>query len=179
MAIRIRYLLLVVVFFLVGIAIGMLVTPAVQSSGIKVVNDRDYTAEVVYEIENADYSVHVSVYSLDYYLKYPHSDANKIMKALGDAHDRGLDVRIIVDEYPKSADGMAYLIERGVSIKYDGNAQSTHTKLAIIDSDTVFVGSTNWRYYSLEKNHEANVVLYSFEIAQEFEEYFEEIWNAT
>ena len=118
------------------------------------------------------------MFSLTYYLKYRISFVNSFLTILADKHDAGVDVKIILDEFPKDHEaGLTYLRERGVPIKYDGKNQTTHTKLIILDGKKVIVGSTNWRYYSVEKNHEANVLIGSPEVAQEYEEYFEEIWK--
>jgi phosphatidylserine/phosphatidylglycerophosphate/cardiolipin synthase-like enzyme len=49
--------------------------------------------------------------------------------------------------------------------------------MMIIDSQIVLVGSTNWSHFSLDKNHEANILINSKELAKEYEKYFEEIWK--
>jgi len=64
----------------------------------------------------------------------------------------------------------------GIEIKHDSEEVTTHSKLVIIDGKTVILGSTNWSYYGLEKNHEANVLIRSKEIADYFEKYFDELW---
>ena len=118
------------------------------------------------------------MFSLTYYLDYPDSNVNVLLEDLAQAHEKGVDVKIIVDEWPEDVDkGVSYLMAKGVPIKYDGEEQSTHTKLVIVDSRVVVVGSTNWRYYSIDKNHEADVIIFSTEVAEDFETYFDAIWE--
>jgi len=38
------------------------------------------------------------------------------------------------------------------------------------------IGSTNWSFYAIEKNHEANILIYSPQMAGEFENYFRQLW---
>jgi len=149
-----------------------------ETYSIKPINDRDYAFTVLSELKSAKQSIHVSMFSLSYYLKYADSKVNLLMKALVDKHKEGVDVKIILDEFPKDHEpGLIYLKENGVPVKYDGKEQTTHTKLIIIDSKKIIIGSTNWRYYSIEENHEANVLIESPDIAEQYEEYFENIWN--
>ena len=63
------------------------------------------------------------------------------------------------------------------NIKLDNPNTTTHTKLIIVDGKIVLVGSTNWSHTAINKNHEANVLIYSEEVAQEFERYFSKIWS--
>jgi phosphatidylserine/phosphatidylglycerophosphate/cardiolipin synthase-like enzyme len=47
----------------------------------------------------------------------------------------------------------------------------------VIDGETVLLGSTNWNYYSLEKNCETDVVFVRLpEVAAPFEAYFQSLW---
>jgi cardiolipin synthase len=81
-----------------------------------------------------------------------------------------------MDDWPEgNQKTLKYLTDNNVPanlIKIDG---STHSKLIIVDGSVVIVGSTNWSYYAIDKNHEANVLISDVRIAREFEEYFREV----
>ncbi len=179
---RLSYLLML--FLLIGFAIGASIVkfskPELTADySIKVINDRDYFPAVHSLLSSAKDSIHVSMFSLTYYSTYTDSDVNVLLEDLGKAHDNGVDVKVIVDEFPEDVDkGIAFLEAKGIPVKYDGTNQTTHTKLIIVDSQAVVVGSTNWRYYSVDQNHEANVIILSSKVAQEFESYFTELWEA-
>ena len=132
----------------------------------------------------AERSIHVSMYRMSYYSGYGDSLANDILDALVDAAHRGLDVKALLDDCAYYEDSAAAnltsaitLHQRGVEVRLDDANLTTHAKLVVIDGKTVLLGSTNWNYYSLEKNCETNVVFVNLpEIAGPFEAYFQSLW---
>lgn len=162
---------------IIGVVIGCSVSLS-NKPNIELINDREYFPVVYQEIKQADSSVHIVMFSLTYYRDYPQSNVNKLLEELVYAKSRGVDVKVVIDEYPEAhEEGVKFLKKFKVPVRYDGPEQTTHAKLVIIDGEEVIVGSTNWRYYSLEKNREANVLIRSVKVAQEFEEYFEGLWE--
>ncbi len=144
---------------------------------IRVVNDREYFEAVSPLLKNSKESIHILMFNVAYYVKYPNSTMNFIIRDLIEAADRGVDVKIVADEYQSTEATVEYLQSRGINIKFDNPEQTTHSKLIIVDGKVVIVGSTNWSYYAIEKNHESNVIIESEIIAEEFELYFEAIWE--
>ena len=47
----------------------------------------------------------------------------------------------------------------------------------IIDGEVGIVGSTNWTYSALEKNHEVSVLIRSPEVARNLYHYFQRVWK--
>jgi len=142
-------------------------------------------ANVLLELlQRARQSIHVSMYRVSYYSGYADSLANEILAALIDAAHRGLDVRVLLDDcayYQDSADAnltsAIFLHQRGLEVRLDEASLTTHAKLVVIDGQTVLLGSTNWNYYSLEKNCETDVAFVCLPaIAAPFEAYFETLW---
>ena len=70
------------------------------------------------------------------------------------------------------------LTKGGVAVAYDPLAITTHTKLLIIDGKISIVGSTNWTYNALDKNHEASVLIQSSEVASNLQDYFQSVWKS-
>lgn len=135
-------------------------------------------------LEGATRSIHISMYRMSYYSGYGDSLANDLLHAVTDAANRGLDVKVLLDDcayYADSAEAnltsALVLLQRGVEVRFDDPGLTTHTKLVVIDGRTVLLGSTNWNYYSLEKNCETDIAFVNLpEVAAPFEAYFQILW---
>lgn len=152
-------------------------TYCIDEASVIPVSDRGYFPAVHEALQKAGKSIHIVAFELKYYTKYPESKENTIVNDLVDAHNRGVDVKIIVDEYSKEDNAFGYLKEHGIAIKNDGREVTTHVKLVIIDGRIVVLGSTNFSYYGLEKNREVDVIILSEKTADYFEGYFREMWE--
>ena len=188
MGINRKLLLVFLVGILFGIALGVEVvhiaergvcpqTYCIDQSSIVPISDRGYFPAVHDAFQKAEKSIHIVAFELKYYSKYPESKQNILVNDLIDAHNRGVDVKIIMDEYSTENNAFNYLRENGVSVKYDGKDVTTHAKLIIIDGKIVILGSTNFSYYGLEKNKEVDVIILAEHIADYFERYFQDIWE--
>ncbi|HDN83673.1 MAG TPA: hypothetical protein ENG50_04850 [Candidatus Altiarchaeales archaeon] len=180
-----------VVVFLIGISIGVISSFIVfQESGKSYLNlycisnskiipvfDRDFYPVVMKALKNANESIEIIAFKLSYYPKYRNSKENKLVWELIKARERGVKVRILLDEYPNKNSAYSLLKSRGIDIKYDSKNVTTHAKVIIIDGKIVILGSTNFSYYGLEKNHEANIYIESEEVAKAFRDYFEKLWK--
>jgi len=103
---------------------------------------------------------------------------DQIVKALTDAAERGVDVKIILPGITDSqlslyAQRYYYsgLLKSGVKI-YERNTSLLHAKTAVVDSVWSTVGSTNMDFLSLLHNDEVNAVILSHEFAVEMEKMF-------
>ncbi len=188
MKIRKRFLFGVALGILLGAIIVVLVVnvfqeqlcssvTCVSKASLVPIADRGYFPAVHRELQRAQQSIHIVAFEMKYYEDYLDSNQNKIVKALVDAHERGVDVRVIVDQYSKENNAYEFLREEGIQIRYDSEDVTTHSKLIIIDGKVVILGSTNFSYYGLEKNHEANILVDAENVAEYFEGYFEELWS--
>ena len=143
-----------------------------------------YVRVLIELLNQAERSIYVSMYRMSYYSGYGDSLANDILHALTDAAHRGLNVKVLLDDCAYYEDSAAAnltsaitLHQRGVEVRLDAANLTTHAKLVVIDGETVLLGSTNWNYYSLEKNCETNIVFVNLpEIAAPFEAYFQALW---
>lgn len=167
------------VVFFVGLAVGIFITSMylAPESEAYAVNDREYFPEVQSLLENAEESIHIIIFEVKYYTRFPNSNEMKILYELANAQKRGVDVKIVTDQFLTDDEAINYLTSKGINIKYDAAGITTHSKLLIIDGEIVVIGSTNWSYYSIDLNHESNAVIKNKQLAREFEEYFEKIWN--
>jgi cardiolipin synthase len=102
----------------------------------------------------------------------------QIIKALTDAAQRGVDVKIIL---PGITDSMlalhaqrsyySELLRAGVQL-YEHNNSLLHAKTAVVDQVWATVGSTNMDYLSLLNNNEVNAIILSKEFADEMGKMF-------
>jgi len=180
-----KSLLILVAGIILGVLICDLyyvfVDPLVLPEGsVKVINNRDYYPNVREALQNSKKSIHMVMFSMKYYTEPEFRDSNEnlLFGELVKARSRGLDVRVVMDDWPE---GNSYakkkLEENNIPVTIVESNASTHAKLIIIDESIAIVGSANWVYYSIDLNNEANVMIHSQEVAGEYEEYFEGLYG--
>jgi len=143
-----------------------------------------YASFVLDLLGRATRSIHAVLYRVSVYTGYVDSIANELLDALVRAAGRGVDVRVLIDDCQFYADSAAanltsalYLYQHGIRVRFDRPEETTHAKLLVIDGEHVVLGSTNWNYYALERNVEANVALLAMPaVADVFEQFFETVW---
>jgi cardiolipin synthase A/B len=119
----------------------------------------------------AEYSIHMTN---SYFIP-----DDQIVKALTDAAERGVDVKIIlpgITDSPLALYAQRYhysgLLKSGVKI-YEQSTSLLHAKTAMIDKVWSTVGSTNMDFLSLLNNDEVNAVILNREFAVEMEKMFD------
>ncbi|MBR9707076.1 MAG: hypothetical protein GOV15_01435, partial [Candidatus Diapherotrites archaeon] len=168
-----------IIALFVGFTLGNSLIPVQEvSSSVTLLSDGDYFPAVLSELNSASLSLDIALLHAKYYEDFPGSKENQLVEALAAAKERGVRVRVVLDDQGASQDDNAFdfLESNGVSVKYDSPDSLNHNKFIIIDSKAVVVGSTNWSYSALEKNRETSVLIRSTETANEFNEYFEDLW---
>jgi cardiolipin synthase len=121
-------------------------------------------------ISFAEYSIHMTN---SYFIP-----DDQIVKALTDAAERGVDVKIILPGTTDSQVALyaqryyySELLKSGVKL-YEHRTSLLHAKTAVVDKVWSTVGSTNMDYLSLLSNDEVNAVILSHEFADEMEKMF-------
>jgi cardiolipin synthase len=122
-------------------------------------------------------------------------DHQEIVQALVAAKKRGVDVKIILDEVDVGKfnkilsklplEGMANfgavmsLLDGGVNVRWyvpKVKDQMLHAKAALIDNQTFIVGSANYTYHALTRNHEVSVAVTDPNVSTEFSSIFARDW---
>lgn len=73
-----------------------------------------------------------------------------MVKALVAAHQRGVDVKIVLDDRGNrgkaSVAAMNIVVNAGIPLRTNGHFSIQHDKILVVDSQTVESGSYNWTY---------------------------------
>jgi phosphatidylserine/phosphatidylglycerophosphate/cardiolipin synthase-like enzyme len=146
---------------------------------IQMVTDAQHFDVAKKMIQEAKSSIRVMMYEMVYYNKHPNSPSNILMRELIDAKKRGVKVEVIL-EVREGEDRTTknnrlsgkILSEGGVEVIYDLLLKTTHAKLMVVDMEVILLGSANWTFAGLTKNHEVSVLIRSKEVAKELIDYF-------
>lgn len=172
-----KFLILAIIF-----AFSLMALYFLYSSEIVPISDSDYFSIAHGQLKGAKSKIHIIMFNMGFYSDYPDSHANQLLDSLVSAKERGVDVKVILEggeDFLKDFTNKyacLYLSENGISVKYDPKGVTTHAKLIIADN-AVILGSTNWNFYSLDRNHETDVLVKSVAIANHFEQYFDNLWK--
>jgi len=115
----------------------------VDSAKVRAVTDGEYYVELHKVLSESTVSVHMVEFELKYYKTFPSSLQNQIVKDLIEAKKRGVDVKIVVDEFSNESNAFDILQQNGIEIRWDSENVTTHAKLVIVDGRIVLIGSTN------------------------------------
>jgi cardiolipin synthase len=109
----------------------------------------------------------------------------RMIKALGEAAMRGIDVKIILPSFSDARlvlhAGKSYygsLLKKGVKI-YERKGAFLHSKTAVVDGIWSTVGTANFDYRSFLHNNEVNIVVYGRDFARDMEQMFQDDLEAS
>jgi phosphatidylserine/phosphatidylglycerophosphate/cardiolipin synthase-like enzyme len=114
------------------------------------------------------------------------NDPSPIVRSLIDARNRGVKIRVQVNEDSDSDNVTAYLINKGIDVRWMGNSvtstdgswlSDTHNKLIIIDDEVVLLSSINFGENAFTNNREAGFVIQNSNVANYYKTIFEADWN--
>jgi len=148
---------------------------------VYVLEDKSYYYAIRKDLESANKSIMVAMYSMIYDPDDSFDWANDLIRDLVAAKNRGIDVTVIIEyrTYFGYIDGNLeaydYLLQNGINVRLDDESDTDHMKLVIIDGYIVYIGSHNWSESSLYYNHETSAKIISEEIAKTLREYFSTI----
>lgn len=106
---------------------------------------------------------------------------DSIAQAILEAHQRGLKIRCIGDDGNSKVKGsdVRVLASVGIPCKTDNNLRNhMHNKMAILDNSVVITGSFNWTNQAINKNQDNILFIEDKNIANQYTEYFNQIWNS-
>jgi hypothetical protein len=168
---------------LLGLLSGFLTSTTLASDAeAKFIPPRQYFATVQEELGNAKSSIALSLYLFTLRPHQHDSPVLQLAETLRKAHQAGIRVEVWLDQNirfveeegsntdlaeGKNAAAYAFLRAQGIPVFFDNAATYNHSKVLVIDEETVILGSSNWTDAALNHNEEANVIVRSKSIAQE------------
>jgi phosphatidylserine/phosphatidylglycerophosphate/cardiolipin synthase-like enzyme len=125
------------------------------------------TEAIIRELNNAKSSVLVQAYSFT---------SAPIAKALLDAHKRGVNVKVILDKRQSTErySSATFLLNSGIPVKIDARHAIAHSKVMVIDGETVITGSFNFTRAAEENNEENLVVVKDKRLAERYATHWQE-----
>lgn len=132
----------------------------------------DTSSRLQYWIGRAEESIKVMMYLIT---------QNELADALKAAHDRGIQITVIIDNDWVDSSGSDYqtLLDYGIDIRHDDRSGTMHHKVMVIDDWIVIVGSYNWSASAEDSNDENIMILKSTIIAAEYLDEFDRILEQT
>lgn len=124
------------------------------------------------DIDQARSTIDIAVFQLD---------NEVITEALANAHERGVQVRIVADDEYGLEDDESTLIELealGIPIVIDNRSALMHNKFVIIDGIVVWTGSLNFTMNGVYRNNNNLIRLRSRAAVQLFQSEFNEMFEA-
>ena len=96
--------------------------------------------------------------------------SDRIAKAIVEAHKRGVVVKVILDKGQKSEQYSSadFLVHAGIAVKIDSSHKIAHSKIIIVDGDTVITGSFNFSKAAETENSENLLVIKDDALAEQY-----------
>lgn len=158
-------------------------------AGTVAVDGKAYFGAALAHIAQARKSISLLQYLID---ARPKADAEyrvrHLLRALSLAHQRGIDVRVLLHSYSPSgsaAEGnlpaAMFLSARAIPVRFfahadDESRRVMHAKMLSTDGKSVLIGSQNWSPKSFVANNEYGCFCRSAETAEKCERYFGGLW---
>jgi len=128
---------------------------------------------IIAQISNAKRSIDVAMYNLT---------SREIAKELVSAKERGVNVRVFMDEKAAKDNKYAkdtYLSQSGIEVRhYTARKGIMHNKFAVIDNQVLITGSFNWTPTANWENEENLLIITDAYIVKQYSGRFEQIWQS-
>jgi len=128
----------------------------------------DPETELVRFINSAKRYVHMAIFELE---------LESVVDALLKAHEKGVEVAVVMDDRMKREWAAKKLKASGVPVVFDDRRPFMHNKFVIVDGKAVWSGSMNFKESSVRKNDNNAFVIYSPQVAENYEREFQEMFK--
>lgn len=141
-----------------------------------------------YIVENlileAKESISIMLFYISYNPKNKKSKVNDLVYLLIKAKQKGLKIKVVLD---KDKEGEVYnsrtinlptyniLKKNKIEVHFDNVETATHSKIVVIDNNTVVIGSHNWTLGSFFSYDDTSIRINSTEIGKYYSEYIDSL----
>jgi len=133
---------------------------------------RKYPDVVIPLINSADSTIDIVVFDWRVYMGDSAGAIQDFNNAIFSAIERGVVVRALVN----NDSVRAYLQQRGVVVKNYVSFKLLHTKMMIVDSNKIILGSHNYTQNAFTMNEEVSVYFKLSSKKNDFLDYFNRLW---
>ncbi len=102
---------------------------------------------------------------------------DELANAMISRHNAGVDIMALFEARGSLQGAMRPLGCAGIPVKQDGNPQTLHHKVIIIDNQIVVTGSFNFSKNAIEQNSENMLIIYDAQLAQQYTAQFDKLYN--
>lgn len=156
-----------------------------DARGAALIVDREYLPFVRSMIDSATQRIHMVMFFMSFHERRQQA-LNDLVDSLGDAHRRGVEVRVLLDTDLEGDAAKSRIVNRsayrrlqqhGVSVRLDSEERGVHSKIVLVDDSLVLLGSHNWTLGSLLRYDDVSVYLESPALAARYKARFDKVWD--
>lgn len=151
---------------------------------LAIITGDDWAPWVSDAIRQATASLHLCYYMVSPYWRGPSGMSIDLMKILGEAPQRGLTCRLIIDQpnvafttRPFNARAGEKLVRAGWKVRVMPDKRTLHEKIMIIDETLSLVGSHNISKASATSNYDTSLAIRSPALAAQLHRQFWQRWR--
>ncbi len=143
--------------------------------------DREIAPALAACVAGAAERIRLVMYAISYRDDYPGSEVNLLVEDLVAAHERFVDVAVVLDRSDWIDDNgindraAEVLLAGDVPLRSAPSSATTHAKVLVCD-DTVIVGDANWSYSAFELYHGTSLQVTDDELAGDYVAWFDALW---
>lgn len=152
----------------------------------KLLIEHDFIKELYNILQRATVKIYSTIYYARIHKTHKNDDTRKIIQALADAKNRGVEIKILINnpsQKNKLNTSIQYFIyqlqESKIDVKQTPQGRITHAKTWIIDNDKVIIGSHNLTLRSLRISREISILVIDEKINKQLTEYFLKYYHNT
>ena len=125
---------------------------------------------IIKHINNANKYIYVPTFLITH---------SAITEALINAHNRGVNVRIIMDAANVATTHIKYqqIRQKGIPLKIENYAGKLHSKTMIIDDEYLILGSMNFSNSGNKNNDENTIIIQDSRLTMYYRTFFEYLWK--
>lgn len=131
-----------------------------------------FNETIIKKITESEDNINISIFFLTH---------KKVTEALIEAHNKGVDIRIIIDATGASNEYSKHQVLRfaGIEVKVENFGGKMHAKVASFDDKCLIIGSTNWTLAGETKNDENMVIVENVgRYAKTYNKWFDSLWES-
>jgi cardiolipin synthase len=134
-------------------------------------------------LDNSAKSIFMVMYIVNLDARNTKSLVYKLCRSLVSAQERGVKVRVILDQNidfkrgrgngkwqiaGKNENAFRFFKGNNINVFYDDVTIYAHNKAIVVDNEILILGSTNWSDSALRRNNETSVLIRSKELAESY-----------